>query len=123
MLGIKNLLTQIQDPQIVALAETSDEVDQFRKRWPEDGPPLLLIRCPAHSAHNMALEAVVEMSNRRPDGGVAVLLLDGPELSGYQDKNRQTWNRSLAGALEARILDVQVFEYSPSWASSPPRPR
>lgn len=70
---------------------------------------------------DLAVEVVGMFLDRpRP---AAVLLFDGPCCEGYASHPRRDWAERFARALAANHTDVQVFEYDPSWATTPPRIR
>ena len=118
-----SLIRQFPALRAIALAADEDEARRARRAWPPEGSPLLLLHDSSAASHNKAVEAVIEMVKMRGPEGVAVLLLDGPELSGYREQARGAWSRAFCRLLGREILDLQVLEYASSWAESPPRPR
>ncbi|MBX7131643.1 MAG: hypothetical protein K1X67_03080 [Fimbriimonadaceae bacterium] len=108
----------------VALADSVAQSNRYREHWKgKDDPPLLVLRCQAEVSACRAAEAVREIAGRNPKRPVSVLVADGPEALGFRESGRNGWNRRFAKALSKSLLDVQVFEYTSSWATHPPRIR
>lgn len=118
-----SLVRQFPALRAIALAADEEDFRRARRAWPPEAMPLLLLHESSAAGQNRAVEAVIEMVKMRGPGGVAVLLLDGPELSGYREQARGAWSRAFSRQLGREILDLQVLEYASSWAASPPRPR
>lgn len=109
---------------MVGLAENEEDANQFRQLWASrDDRPLLLLRCPSEGSLSLGVETVTEIASHHPNRPVGVLLADGPDASGFREERRQRWHRAFAKAVSDAILDVQICEYSGSWAISPPRLR
>ncbi|MCW5941966.1 MAG: hypothetical protein KIS66_07025 [Fimbriimonadaceae bacterium] len=108
----------------VALAENDAEARSYREQWTGmDDRPLLILRCAPATAVSLGVEVVLEIASRHPGRPIGVLLVDGPEASGYREGRRKEWNHSFGNALVQRLHDIQVFEYALSWATRPPRVR
>ena len=118
------LISNHMDGFAIGLAETDEQMRLFRAGWPDAGAfPLLLLRCTEFDSVAIGIAAVNELVHRSPPRHAAVLIADGPEAHGFQREGRAQWNREFAREISATVLDVQVFEYSPTWATSPPRIR
>ncbi len=108
----------------VALAEDDRQASHFRNGWPEDSlHPLLLLRTRAELSLSTGLDAVSEIMSRQPRRPLAVLIADGPSLPDFVEAKRSVWNREFSRLVAGHFLDVQVFEYAPSWSTAPPRVR
>lgn len=118
------VVSELPVDHAVALADSEAQTNRYREHWREkDDPPLLILRCPAEVSACRAVEAVQEIAGRNPKRPVSVLVADGPEALGFRENGRNGWNRRFAKTLAKSLLDVQVFEYTPSWATHPPRIR
>lgn len=108
----------------IALVESQDQGQAFRSSWPHETPtPLLLIHSKIGASIPTGVAVIAEIASRRPSRPLAVLVMDGPDLIGFKELQRDTWNRDFSREIARAILDVQVFEYTPTWATSPPRVR
>lgn len=108
----------------IALAESEDEAEAFRLSWPHDNPkPLLLLHGKEGASLSTSVAAISEIVSRWPSRPLAVFIADGPEVEGYKELQRATWNREFSREIASAVLDAQVFEYCPTWATSPPRVR
>lgn len=108
----------------IALAECEDQAKAFRSSWPHDTPtPLLLLHGKHGESLSTGVAAIAEIVSRRPSRPLAVFVADGPEVDGFKELQRATWNRDFSREVASAVLDVQVFEYTSTWATSPPRVR
>lgn len=108
----------------IALAESEEEAKAFRSSWPHDNPnPLLLLHGREGASLATGVTAIAEIVSRRPARPVAVFIADGPEVDGFKELQRASWNREFSREIASTVLDAQVFEYTPTWATSPPRVR
>ena len=106
----------------IALPTDQTQAESFRTSWPEDHRhPLLLLHCTSEESIAIGVTAIADIMTRNPTRPLAVFLADGPEVSGFKEGNAKAWNRGFSRALADEILDVQVFEYTPTWAHAPPR--
>lgn len=109
---------------VAAIAESNEEAIQFREHWHHgDEVSLLLFHARPGDSVPLAADVVMEVSKKHEGRAVGVLIADGPEASGYREMHRRQWNRALASELNEQMADVQVFEYSRNWLTSPPRIR
>lgn len=106
----------------VAQASSTADRERFHSIWSDGAPPLLLMRQTSGGV-NPCLEAVLHLAGRHAGRPVAVLLADGPEIPGYRASKREQWSKEFADSLDRALPDVQVFQFSPSWMSRPPRIR
>ncbi len=103
---------------------TEEERDQFYSDWPESiQTPLLLLRKPSDDALAETADVIREICSSHPRRAVAVLVADGPEVPGYQVERRDLFYREMAEIIHQDLADVQVFLFSPTWSSRPPRIR
>ncbi|MBS1724200.1 MAG: hypothetical protein JSS66_14750 [Armatimonadetes bacterium] len=108
----------------VALAGSEEQAKAFRSSWPdENAKPLLLLQGKDGELMATGVAAISEIVSRRPSRPLAVFVVDGPEVSGFKEQQRAAWNRDFSREIAAAVLDVQVFEYNTTWATSPPRVR
>lgn len=108
----------------IAFAEGDQTAEEFRKGWPqEEHLPLLLLRCPEQESVGRVVEAIRDIGARKPGRALGILLADGPEVSGFEELRRSDWNNAFAKAVSEAVVDVQVFEYSSTWGTAPPRVR
>ncbi len=118
------VVSELNADHVVALAETEQDANLMRLHWASrEGRPLLLLRCSQEGSAEIATETIVEIAGRHPWSPVGVLLADGPEAPGFREDRRRQWNRAFAKAVTEAVLDVQICEYSRSWATHPPRLR
>ena len=108
----------------VALAESEEEAQLFRDRWRvRDDIPLLLFHTNPRDSVAMAVKVVSQISHQVGDNGLGVLIADGRELPCHNERNRHLWNQRFSREVAKKIVDLQVLEYSASWAKNPPRIR
>lgn len=110
----------------MALACTSskDERTAFSEAWPDSlDLPLLMLHSPVDKKDVVAIRAVLDLAQRKVGHPIVVLVADGPEVPGFKKSPREEFCRGLAAGLSGMLPDVQVFLYSPSWMSHPPRIR
>ena len=122
---VSELLSQLgSEVFAIALAESETEASAFRTSWPEVTlQPLLLLHCKESDSLATSTNAIGEIMSERGSRPLAVLLADGPCLEGFKESQRAAWNRAFSRELSSNILDTQVFEYTPTWATTPPRIR
>lgn len=108
----------------IALADGEEEAARFERCWTGTAePPLLLLRVPMSHSIAWAEQAILDLAKNRGGRAIGVLLADGPELAGFVSGKRRAWNRALADAVHAALLDSQILQYSSTWLDSPPRVR
>lgn len=118
------IVSEIEVSHAVALAEDEAQAIQFRENWSgHDDHPLLLVRCSPENTLPMAVETVTQIATRSPNRAIGILLADGPDAPGFKESRRRVWNQDFAKSVSGVILDVQILEYSPSWATHRPRIR
>lgn len=97
-----------------------DEFREFSLRNNID--VLMLVKNGPWDAREVASAVATDFECHSTTCGV-VLLLDGPGCHGFDRDQRRTWNEQFAQESAALLRDIQVLEYDPSWALSPPRIR
>lgn len=101
-----------------------EERDRFYADWsPSIQTPLLLLRASSDDALAETAGVIREICADHPRRAVAVLVADGPEVSGFKMERRDLFYREMAEMIHRDLADIQVFLYSSTWLSQPPRIR
>lgn len=118
------IVAEMDIAHVVAVAENDEDANRFRQLWTSrEDRPLLLLRCTSEESLALGVETITEIASHHPDQPIGVFLADGPDASGFREERRQRWHRAFAKAVSDALLDVQICEYSNSWANHPPRLR
>lgn len=94
------------------------ERQSYYREWSDRAVPLLLLRKGSASA----LDVAVDISEGYTGQPMAILIADGPEVAGFKAQGEK-FCREFGAKVGAALTDVQVFLYSATWTSRPPRIR
>lgn len=113
-----------QKKHAIAVSTSESESVCYRQAWKDTfAVPLLILRDRQGARVEQALSAVAEIAGRANGRAIAILIADGPEVTGYHSDHRDSECARFAEGVHRLCVDSQVFLYSSSWLVRPPRIR